>query len=124
MLTLPAPIQAIAFLCKPLPASDNTRKPARGNAGINASRLFMSVLLVSDKNIQYSVFNLSIVVENAVVNIQTTYIIRTFICTFSHLHIFTFINLSIPSAAPHPKFCADDKPAEPAPIQSKPLPQP
>src|SRR6476620_8496982 len=41
MLTVPAPIQAILLLDSFLPARDNTRNPAKGNAGINASILFI-----------------------------------------------------------------------------------
>ena len=33
-LIVPAPIHAIAFLGKPLPASDSTRKPARAMQGL------------------------------------------------------------------------------------------
>src|SRR3954470_22400024 len=40
-LTVPAPINAMIVLGKRLPARDNTRKPANGKAGINASKLFI-----------------------------------------------------------------------------------
>src|SRR5688572_22564634 len=48
-LTLPAPMKAIAFLESLFPASERIRKPTKGNAGINASRLFMYEMLDSVK---------------------------------------------------------------------------